>query len=77
MADKPTEAKKIIPDEELRRLVITAAVNSPGLVPSSKAEAFLIDQSSKPEHWRLSKAQKNWMLKIAESLLLDIPERLR
>lgn len=71
-------APKINRDEELRRLVIQAAVENPGLVPSMKAEEFLIDQSKKPEHWRLSPAQKNWMIKIAEeSLRITIPERLR
>ena len=68
-------AFKLQQDQELRRMILQAWQKHPGLV-SSRAEAFLTSQQAVPEYYRLSMAQKRWMLCIADSLQLEIPEEL-
>lgn len=68
-------AFKLQQDQVLRRTVLQAWQKHPGLV-SSRAEEFLKSQQAVPEYYRLSMAQKRWMLCIADSLQLEIPEEL-
>jgi len=67
-------------DQELRRIVLEKWVKHPGLIPNRKTEQFLLSQQfiqDNKNYYRLSPAQKEWMLGIArDQLRIDIPEEV-
>lgn len=71
---------KLQQDQELRRLVLEAWAAHPGLIPNRKTEQFLIHQQliqDTKNYYRLSPAQKTWMLNIARDYLrVSIPEEI-